>query len=140
MTFKGPDPKPVKAPRDQKPLRARPKPRTDAQVADSVLWAAAVSRKRTSTLWAAEDYDVIAADGSPRVHLHHIVSRQECRKHGVPEWDPRNGVPVSERRHARHHSRVEPLHRAELPDEIYAFLAEYPALQPYFNRMYGAGS
>lgn len=125
--------------RDAKPsLKTRPKRRTEAVALDAKAWRVAVLSKRNSVIWTAEDYPVIAEGKFPRLHPHHIVSAQECRKHGAPEYDVRNGVPISERRHARHHarSRIEPIHRSELPDEVYGFLADYPALVPYFERMY----
>lgn len=123
--------------------RSRPKPRrTDLE--SSAAWHAAVLHKRDAALWSAEDYPLLVEGDKPlhlrpKPHLqaHHIVTQQECRKHNVPLWDSRNGVPVTVRRHERHHTRVEPIHRSELPDEIYSFLADYPVLWTYFNRVYG---
>lgn len=135
-----PDWRPVRRVRDAKAsLKTKPKRRTEAQVLDAKAWRGAVLSKRTAVLWTAEDYPVIAEGKMPRLHPHHIVTRAECKKHGVTEWDVRNGVPVSERRHARHHSRHEPIHLSELPDEVYGFLADYPALKPYFDRTYFGG-
>lgn len=132
-----PIPKPIRKAKDTLPMRVKPKPTTPGAVKDErAAWHAAVLAKRNSMIWTAEDYPVIAGGGRPRVHAHHILSKGECRKHGAPEWDPRNGMPVSERRHARHHSRLEPITRDELPDEIHAFLADHPALMPYFDRTY----
>lgn len=123
--------------RDRKPsLKTNPKRRTETQVLDAKGWRVAVLSKRNSVIWTAEDYPVIASGAMPRLHAHHICSAQECRKHGAPVYDARNGVPVSERRHARHHSRIEPLDRSELPDEVYGFLTDYPALKPSFERVY----
>lgn len=123
--------------RDAKPsLKTRPKRRTEGAVLDAKAWRVAVLSKRNSVIWTAEDYEVIASGAMPRLHAHHIVTKGECKKHGAPEFDRRNGVPVSERRHARHHSRHEPIHRSELPDEIYGFLTDYPALKTYFDRTY----
>ena len=128
----------------RKPAR-RPAAQRRTDLASAAAWHAAVIHKRDAALWTAEDYPMLV-NGEKPIHLrpasglqaHHIISRQECRKHGVPEWDARNGVPVTKRRHERHHSRVEPITRCELPDEIYSFLADYPVLWRYFNRMYPA--
>lgn len=129
-------------PRPKPVAKRRPKPRrTDLE--SSAAWHKNVLHKRDAALWAAEDYGLLV-DGDKPLHLrpqphlqaHHIIPRQQCRKHGVPEWDSRNGVPVTKRRHERHHSRVEPIHRSELPDEVYDFLAEFPVLWRYFDRMY----
>lgn len=133
-----PDPRPVKRAKDAKPLWAKPKPAAPVSVrVERATWYVAVRAKYLSTIWTADDYAVIADGGRPVVHCHHIVSQQELRKHGLSPWaDPRNGVPVSERRHARSHSRLEPIRRDELPDEAFAFIADHPALRPYFDRVY----
>lgn len=132
-----PIPKPEKtvklAPRD-KPVRKTATGTKDERAA----WFAAVSAKRLSAIWTAEDYPQVAAGDKLRFELHHPIPRQQCRKHGAPEWDRRNGVPVTARRHSRHHARIEPIQRSELPDEIYSFLADYPALVPYFDKTYPA--
>lgn len=134
-----PDWKPTKKVRDPKQLRSKPKAKAPNAATEIAAWHAAVMSRTTAMLWTDEDWDVIAKGGTIKSHGHHIITRGECRKHGAPEWDARNGVPVSERRHARHHSRIEPIDRSELPDEVYGFLADYPALVPYFERMYESG-
>jgi hypothetical protein len=132
-----PDPKPEKtvklAVRD-KPVRKEARSPNEERAA----WFAAVSAKRLSAIWTAEDYPQVAAGERLQFHCHHPIPRQQCRKHGAPEWDRRNGIPVTARRHSRHHARIEPILRSELPDEIYSFLADYPALVPYFERIYPA--
>lgn len=133
-----PDWRPTKKVKDRLPLRVKPKPAAAGSVREAqAAWYAAVMSKRNSVVWTAEDYPVIAAGATPKLHAHHAISAQELRKHGLGPWDdPRNGFPVSARRHERHHSRVEPLSRAELPDEVYAYVAEHPELKPYFERTY----
>lgn len=133
-----PDWRPTKKVKDKQPLRTTPKPPASASLgAERTLWYAAVMGKRNSVIWTAEDYPVIAAGGMPKRVAHHAISQQELRKHGIdPFADPRNGVPLSQRRHERHHSRVEPLRLDELPDEIHAFVADHPALLPYLERVY----
>jgi len=130
---------PIPKPEKSRKVIARPKtakPKSTVPADESKAWYAAVMHKRQSLIWTGDEYDQIAAGDAVRSQGHHIVSRQECRKHGAPEWDARNGVPVTKRRHERHHSRVEPIHRSELPEEIFAFLTDYPRLWPYFTRTY----
>lgn len=133
-----PIPKPTRAVKDKQPLRAKPKSaRSQSEAEQSRAWHAAVLAKRNSVIWTAEDYPVIAAGGKPPVVAHHVVSQQCLRKHGIaPFADARNGVPLSKRRHERHHSRIEPLRLDELPDEIHGFLTDHPKLLPWFERTY----
>lgn len=119
--------------------KAAPKPRKQPRrtnLETSAAWYMNVIHKRDAALWTAEDYPAVVGTEPLQLQAHHIVPRQQCRKHGAPEWDTRNGMPVTKRRHERHHSRVEPIHRTELPDEVFLFLADYPALQPWFDRTY----
>lgn len=131
-----PFPKPTKAVRDRLPLRAKPKAAAASVKDERAAWYAAVMGKRNSVIWTAEDYPVIAAGNKPPIQAHHVVPRSICRKHGAPEWDARNGMAVSTRRHARHHSRHEPITLGELPDEVHAFIADHPDLLPYLERTY----
>lgn len=119
----------------QKPAKRESEPKTVSE--ERAAWYAAVTAKRLSAIWTAEDYPAIAAGEKVKFHAHHIVSQQQLRKQGLSPWgDARNGVLVTARRHERHHARVEPIHRSELPDEIYAFLTDYPKLQPWFDKTY----
>lgn len=128
-------------PERTKKIAVRPKPVKREVTPMSVkveraAWYAAVTKKRLSTVWTAEDYPAICAGEKVELHCHHAISRQECRKHGAPEWDQRNGFPVTKRRHERHHSRIEPLLRGDLPDEVFAFVEEHPKLRRYLDKTY----
>lgn len=147
-------------PKPERKRKAAPK-RRKVDLETSAAWHQAVLHKRDAALWAAqerEEYELVAgpglplftdADGAvlidtgplhknPRPYLvgHHIILQQHCRRHDVPLWDVRNGVPLTKRRHEGHHSRHEPIQRAELPDEIYEFLDDYPMLRRYFDKTY----
>lgn len=126
-----------------KPTRKPAKPPRRTNLETSGAWYQNVIHKKDAALWSSEDYPLLV-EGETPLHMrpsgvlqaHHIVPRQQCRKHGAPEWDARNGVPITKRRHERHHSRIEPIHRSELPLEVFEFLAEFPALWPCFDRTY----
>lgn len=69
-------------------------------------------------------------------HKHHVISRMRCRMLGVPEWDVRNRILVSENRHRRFHNRSEMIYRHEVPASVFDFLDDYPRLRPWFERTY----
>lgn len=61
---------------------------------------------------------------------HHVVYRQECRRRGAPEWDPRNVlrvciVPITGC-HYRHHDGTQgtPITTAKLTDDNIEFAFE----------------
>lgn len=134
-----PDWKPEKT----RKLAVRPKPVKKAAEPKTVkeqraAWYAAVMAKKLSVIYTADEYSQIVAGEKVQLHAHHICSQQLLRRHGIDPWaDPRNGCPVTKRRHERHHNRTEPIQRSELPLEFWAFLAEYPKLAPAFNKTYG---
>lgn len=59
-----------------------------------------------------------------RPHQHHVVYRQEVRREGGDELDPRNALTLCTRHHDRHHTRQEPVSLLVLRDENYAFARE----------------
>lgn len=128
-----PDPKPALA-KKQPTVTLKPKRRKRTDPAVTEAWYVAVLAK-TPVLFASTE--TASASAVLARQCHHIVNRQACRKHGAPEWDARNGVPVSKRRHERHHSRVEPIRRNELPGEVFEFAEEH-GLGAWLDRMYPA--
>lgn len=80
---------------------------------------------------------VLDRPGPHAFEAHHIVPRQVCRRHGVPEWDVRNAMLVTVTRHRRHHSRHEPILRSELPERVFDFAAAYN-LTHWLDRHYPA--
>lgn len=112
-------------------LRQRPKRRSVEEKNASEWWGIgsllpgqAIPRKSVteSDTWAIL---------SPQ--RHHPVPRSICRKNGAPEWDPRNRVLVTRRRHERHHSGHETLHASELPPSVREFATEF-GLLPWCER------
>lgn len=119
---------------DPKPASTRKEKRTD----ESHAWAYAPFAQLPTVLGVPDEQPTgtdALGDYIEFVH-HHPIPRQICRKHGTPEWDTRNRQLVTKRRHERHHSRHEPIRRDELPATVFLFLADYPALWPYFDRTY----
>lgn len=76
------------------------------------------------------------------VHLHHIVTRQELRRHGGDPKDERGLLPLCVRHHERHHSRFAPLPLWVLPDAAFEFAVEVMGAGPahsYLARFYDGG-
>lgn len=118
-------------------IKRKPKRRT-------VLEADAQKEFRRSVLASRPALRCSSAhdDGWP-IDPHHAIPEQRLRRHartlGVPEYvlayDPRIGLPVTRRRHERHHSGIEPICRDELPREVFAFAHKW-ALTHVLDRIY----
>lgn len=102
------------------------------------MWRESVLRSAQSPLRSTQD-----PEGWLRVEAHHCITQQQLRRRArdlglephVLLWDARVGVAVTERRHARHHARSEPILRAELPASVFVFAEEYD-LMAYVDRVY----
>ena len=74
-----------------------------------------------------------------RHHQHHAVYRQQVRRHGGDEWDPRNALLLCDSCHLRHHNRCPALPATVLRSENIAFAVELlgaPAAYEYLRRRY----
>jgi hypothetical protein len=58
------------------------------------------------------------------VHRHHVITRQELRKHGGDPKDERNLVWVAFECHGGHHSGAARLPLVRLPDACFEFAVE----------------
>lgn len=60
------------------------------------------------------------------LRAHHVITQQALRKHGLAgfRWETRNGIPVCESGHRRHHSGLERIPRERLPASAIAFADE----------------
>jgi hypothetical protein len=69
---------------------------------------------------------------------HHVVERQELKRRGLPEWDPRNALRLAPRAHDRHTLAVRRVKTKELTDDNieYAFEVLGDAAQDYLRRYY----
>ena len=67
---------------------------------------------------------------------HHVVYQQELRRNR-PEllWHPLSGMGVCGLAHTRHHNRSRPIRQAEIPPQVFAFLAEQ-GYGRYLERFY----
>jgi hypothetical protein len=119
-------------------IKRKAKRRTPEEIAESLAWHMEVMRQTGDILTAGDTYPLV-------LHAHHIIPQQTLRRRareiGVREgellWDARNGVPMSPRRHERHHTGLEPLRWDELPERrrYYAqmFAVSY-GLEPWLER------
>ena len=75
------------------------------------------------------------------VHLHHVVTRQEIRRRGGDEGDPRNLIPLCLRCHGRHHSAFTRIPARLLPAGVRDFMEELmgPYAPDYLARYYPTG-
>jgi hypothetical protein len=66
----------------------------------------------------------------PRFHVHHVIPKRVLRARGLYAWvwDPRNGLWISERAHARQESAFARLPHTRLPAAVWLFCAELDAL------------
>lgn len=71
------------------------------------------------------------------LQAHHILTQQQLRKHGLKHllWDTRNGLPLCDRAHDRHHSAHERIPRDLLPAGALQF-AEEVGLMHLIERYY----
>lgn len=69
---------------------------------------------------------------------HHIVYRQQVRRSGGDEWDPRNAITLCTPCHAMHHQRRGAFPLVLLPDEAIEFAFELlgPGAGIYLPRRY----
>lgn len=76
--------------------------------------------------------------GQPSVARHHVITRQELRKHGGDPKDARNLVWVAFSCHGAHHSGSRRLRLEVLPDSCFVFASELmgPAGADYLRRYY----
>lgn len=117
-------------------IKRHPKRRTTLEAEAQKEFRRAVLASRPPLRSSAQD------DGWP-VNPHHAIPEQRLRRHardlGVAEYrlayDPRVGLPVTRRRHERHHSGVEPIRRDELPRSVIAFCHEW-SLTHVLDRIY----
>lgn len=56
--------------------------------------------------------------------LHHICYRQELRRVGGDEWDPRNAITLCASHHSSHHRQGRPVELSLLPNAAFEFAAE----------------
>jgi hypothetical protein len=77
--------------------------------------------------------------GRPAAHLHHVVSRQECRRRKGSLSDPRNLMQLHWDCHLAHHGRSRVIPITKLRDETLEFAFELmgPAAYYYVGRQYG---
>jgi hypothetical protein len=81
----------------------------------------------------------ICGCGGRAVHQHHVVTRQELRRHGGDPKDPRNLVPVALDCHGGHHSGAARLRLNRLPDSCFEYAVELMGPGPayeYLGRFY----
>lgn len=72
------------------------------------------------------------SDGAAEI-AHHAIDQQALRRRakdlGIDAdwllWDPRVGVPLTDREHVDHHSWKRRLTLDELPDDVWRFAADY---------------
>lgn len=74
---------------------------------------------------------------------HHVLERQELRRLGAHEWDPRDALrlcdPIADTCHGRHHSGERRIRRSELRPENIAYVLEVlgrEAGEAYLERRY----
>lgn len=88
--------------------------------------------------------------GAPAETAHHCITRQQLRRelpadvYKAAIRDPRNGVPLTNREHERHHSRMAVIPADRLPGSVWEFAADLDRaygtrLTVWLERTYGEG-
>lgn len=109
-------------------LRSRPRPRPSIG-----RLPAQDFRKATVRGWCAAD-DCLNQPTDP----HHVVYAQHLRRHGLPQWDVRDGLPLCRPCHEAHHNGSKRLPLTALTDSNLEFAFEQLGAYAwdYLNRRY----
>jgi hypothetical protein len=87
----------------------------------------ATGRARGGARSCAAQTGAASSAANKPTSCHHVVPRQKLRKAGLERlvWDAANGVALTEKEHAAHHSRLRPLPFSCLPACAVEFADEH---------------